>query len=235
MAEDVICCSSYFVQYLPMVIWDERGPGCLCPACQFCLANVREVQFRFGSGPPNLVGGDPAQCRGLTHDITRVTPHKCMWSMIPQKRAPYHMCLTIVGFERQEIVFVVGNLGKAWWNIYKAAPICHVKESTTQISGWNEPLETDTRRTKNIFSRYMNPSPIFQRLSADPSIGYPWDSVMSDNGWGFSTRCKPTVIASRYWFTFLAISYASLLRVIRVRFFVQPKVETCGPGQHATT
>ena len=40
---------------------------------------------------------------------------------------------------------------------------------------------------------------------------------------GLSTRCKPTVIDSRYWFNFLEISYASLLRAIRVRFFVQPK------------
>ena len=52
----------------------------LCPAHQFRLANVRKVQFKFGSGPPNLAGGDPAQtelqghyppkCRGLTHDTT---------------------------------------------------------------------------------------------------------------------------------------------------------------------
>ena len=135
----------------------------------------------------------------------------------------------------KEVVFVVGNLGKAWWSIYKAAPISHVKESMTQISGWNEPLETDTKRTKKRFSRCMNPSPIFQRLSADPSIGYPWDLVMSDNERGFSTLCEPTVIDSRYWFSFLAISYASLLRVIRVRVFVQPKVEICHPSQHATT
>ena len=37
----------------------------------------------------------------------------------------------------------------------------HTVGSTTQISGCQDPLETDSSRTKNILSRCMNPSPIF--------------------------------------------------------------------------
>ena len=42
---------------------------------------------------------------------------------------------------------------------------CDINESATQISGWKEPFETDTKRTKNILSICMNPRPTFHRSS----------------------------------------------------------------------
>ena len=56
---------------------------------------------------------------------------------------------------------------------------------------------------------------------------------VSHNGWVFSPECKPTAMDSRYWLSFFATSYASLLRHIRVRFFDQPKVEIYCLAQHA--
>lgn len=53
-----------------------------------------------------------------------------------------------------------------------SAPKCYIVGSRTQTSGWNEPFETDSRRTRNMLSRCMNPSPISHRLWVDPSMGY---------------------------------------------------------------
>ena len=107
MAVHAICCGSYFVQYLPAVIWDERGPGCLLssvqvPPNQCSRSSVQFSSDSNGSGPPNLAGRDPAQtelqgyyppkCHGLTHDTTQRTQ-----SINAQKRAHCRTCLTICG------------------------------------------------------------------------------------------------------------------------------------------
>ena len=79
--------------------------------------------------------------------------------------------------------------GKAWWNKYKWRPFptprtatmqyiryfvylrpawtCEAEGSVTQISGWNDPLETGTRLTRNILSICMKPLPILHRSSVD--------------------------------------------------------------------
>ena len=71
-------------------------------------------------------------------------------------------------------------------------------------------------------ARRMEPSPIFHCLSADFSMGYPYGSVLSNGVHEFPSGCKRTVIESRYRLSFLATSYASLLRVIGRRSLVQP-------------
>ena len=49
------------------------------------------------------------------------------------------------------------------------AKTCGAEGSTTHISGWKDPLETDARWTRNILSMCMKPSPTFHRSSTDPS------------------------------------------------------------------
>ena len=46
--------------------------------------------------------------------------------------------------------------------------VCNAEGSTTQISGWKDPFEIDTRRTRNMLSMCMKPWPILQRSSTDP-------------------------------------------------------------------
>ena len=46
---------------------------------------------------------------------------------------------------------------------------CGVDGSATQISGWNDDLETETRLTRNILSMCMKPVPILHQSSIDSS------------------------------------------------------------------
>jgi len=48
----------------------------------------------------------------------------------------------------------------------------YIVGSMTQISGCQDPFETESSRTRNIFSRRMNPSPIFHRLGLGSPTGY---------------------------------------------------------------
>jgi len=97
--------------------------------------------------------------------------------------------------------------------------------SRTQISGRQDALETGLRRTRDIFSRHMNPWPILQRSEVDASIGRDtWGSVLSNAGHAISRQHELTV-DSKYRSTFFAISYASLLRVIGSRLFIKLMVE----------
>ena len=58
----------------------------------------------------------------------------------------------------------------------------HTAGSITQISGCHDPFETESSRTKNIFSRRMNPSPIFHFLGVDSPMIYGscYGSVLSN-------------------------------------------------------
>jgi len=47
--------------------------------------------------------------------------------------------------------------------------MCGIDGSATQISGWKDDLETETRLTRNILSMCMKPVPILQRSSIDSS------------------------------------------------------------------
>ena len=97
--------------------------------------------------------------------------------------------------------------------------------SRTQISGCQDALETELRRTRDIFSRCMNPWPILQRSEVDASIGCDTcRSVLSNAGHAISRQHELTV-DFKYRSTFFATSYASLLRVIGSRFFLQLMVE----------
>jgi len=60
----------------------------------------------------------------------------------------------------------------------------YIVGSMIQISGWKDPFETDSSLTKNIWSRRMNPSPIFHRLSVDTSMAYDICSSVLDNRTG---------------------------------------------------
>ena len=50
--------------------------------------------------------------------------------------------------------------------------VVYTAGSTTQISGCHDPFETESSLTKNIFSRRMNPSPIFHFLGVDSPTVY---------------------------------------------------------------
>ena len=96
--------------------------------------------------------------------------------------------------------------------------ICGGFGSATQISGWKDPLETESRRTKNILSRCMNSSPVLHCLRVDLFMGRElWSSVVS-NIRRATSRQHELTIEARCCLSFLAISYASLLRVIGSRF-----------------
>ena len=53
-----------------------------------------------------------------------------------------------------------------FWSVPRT---CGIDGSATQISGWKDDLETETRLTRNILSMCMKPVPILQRSSIDPS------------------------------------------------------------------
>ena len=95
--------------------------------------------------------------------------------------------------------------------------------STTQISGCQDPLDTDSSRAKNMLSNCMSPSPIFH--GADP-YGPPYDSILSDTKMHNSTRRELTTMSFKYFSSFLATRYASSPRVIGSRCLFQRVVET---------
>jgi hypothetical protein len=64
-----------------------------------------------------------------------------------------------------------------------------------------------------MLSRHMNPSPIFHRLLVASSMGYFYGSVLSSSVREISCGRERTAIELRYRATFLATSWASLLRV----------------------
>ena len=68
----------------------------------------------------------------------------------------------------------------------------------TQISGWNDPAETDKTRTRSICSRSMIPSPIFYCRSIYPPMACPWGLVVSRERRGIPRRYGPIAIDSRY-------------------------------------
>jgi len=54
----------------------------------------------------------------------------------------------------------------------------------THISGCHDPFETESSRTKNIFSRRMNPSPIFHRRGSLVEYGFCCGSALSNTEQG---------------------------------------------------
>ena len=98
----------------------------------------------------------------------------------------------------------------------------YIVGSKTKISGCQDPLETDSSRTRNIFSRRMNPSPIFHGVDPhDPCC----DSVLSKTIRAIWPRHELTAIESKYCLSFLATWYASSPRVIGSRPLFQRVVE----------
>ena len=124
MAVHAICCSSYFAQYLPAVIWDahwtkDSQVRVQVPPNQCSRSSVQFSSDSNGSGPPNLAGRDPAQtelqgyyppkCHGLTHDTTQRTQ-----SINAQKRAHCRTCLTICGIIAAKKLY---SLLKPWKSV----------------------------------------------------------------------------------------------------------------------
>jgi len=64
----------------------------------------------------------------------------------------------------------------------KPAKTCGAEGPSTQISGWKDPLETDTRWTRNMLSMCMKPSPTFHRSSTVPSKVSFYNTIVSGHG-----------------------------------------------------
>jgi len=75
------------------------------------------------------------------------------------------LCIHICLRNRGKLVYTQSRSYLSFVDVY-------IVGSITQISGCQEPFETESSRTKNIFSRRMNPSPIFHFLGVDSPMVY---------------------------------------------------------------
>ena len=75
------------------------------------------------------------------------------------------LCIHICLRNRGKLVYTQSRSYLSFVDVY-------IVGSITQISGCQDPFETESSRTKNIFSRRMNPSPIFHFLGVDSPTVY---------------------------------------------------------------